>query len=576
MGKSLNTKQRVIFLLKNGIGFGHFRRALVLASELEKKGLEIIFLSQAKSTRIFDEYKFKVINVPLLHSLKSNNAALAFNSVINFIIEHLNPSLVIEDTYSDDYYLNIPALATTPRILILRRVSGDAIEEFFYSGKFGQYDMIYVMESKELCIDKLKSPLVKSVLDNSDLFDFCGDIFFQPEESMKQRMNHKYKVDQFDKTVVVNGGAGGWHLGENVCELIFDSVIEFAKNIKNYNQKVQFIIVTGPYSEHLISKYDEVELVNYQITMVGYEGNLSALLNIADVCVLRPGYNTTMEALQGEGQLILLPGISYMEDQKEWCDYLHNEFMVDFIPIEDIKKLQKVLLKSLIAPKPKREKVRNNACEVAEKIIRRMKLRVIGNNNFLLAFNLIDYKEKNSIKQYVQRYPRLARVSFVQKDQSVSGLNLQDTGAEPVVVVNSLQQSIHSITEFMGRKIIFYNDSDLSFLRKQQYEAIYDLESLGIISIEVTEIPFTTSERTLHILQNVIANRRKYAPDFVIKISQDSDQNEILKFIDSIHLLLEESNLRIMSINESFNEVSNQAVGRYRWNYDGLEIRNLS
>ena len=46
-------KRVVLFLLVNGIGFGHFKRALVIADAFDKNIYDVRFIVQASSTDIF-------------------------------------------------------------------------------------------------------------------------------------------------------------------------------------------------------------------------------------------------------------------------------------------------------------------------------------------------------------------------------------------------------------------------------------------------------------------------------------------------------------------------------------------
>ena len=69
-------------MLQNGIGFGHFKLALTLSKYLEKD-YEVIFLTQAKSTKIFRDYDYKVYNFPMLHTINSNTGILLFSKLLN-------------------------------------------------------------------------------------------------------------------------------------------------------------------------------------------------------------------------------------------------------------------------------------------------------------------------------------------------------------------------------------------------------------------------------------------------------------------------------------------------------------
>lgn len=96
-------------MLQNGIGFGHFKLALTIPKYLSEQ-CEISFITQTKSTEIFDNYNYKVYNITMLYTLKSNNEILIMDKIINSLIGKIKPDVIIEDTYLEDFYLNLPVL----------------------------------------------------------------------------------------------------------------------------------------------------------------------------------------------------------------------------------------------------------------------------------------------------------------------------------------------------------------------------------------------------------------------------------------------------------------------------------
>ena len=132
-------KKKIVFLLQNGIGFGHFKLALTIAHRMHPAEYEVIFITQAKSTRIFKGHPFRVFNIPPVYALKSNNEILLIHTLVNRLLNQLQPSLVIEDTYPDSFYLNLPALHYIPKMLLVNRLMGTEFENYYYSGILGQY-----------------------------------------------------------------------------------------------------------------------------------------------------------------------------------------------------------------------------------------------------------------------------------------------------------------------------------------------------------------------------------------------------------------------------------------------------
>ena len=142
-------KKKIVFMLQNGIGFGHFKLALNISKYL-KEECEISFITQAKSTRIFDDYDYKVYNFPMLYTLKSNNEILIINNILDDLINEIQPDLVIEDTYPEDFYLNLPSLMNVSKILLLNRLNNSEFENYYFNGILNQYKKIIVLLMKLL------------------------------------------------------------------------------------------------------------------------------------------------------------------------------------------------------------------------------------------------------------------------------------------------------------------------------------------------------------------------------------------------------------------------------------------
>src|SRR5579859_4958769 len=130
--------QRVVFLVQNGIGFGHIRRTLLIAEQIRllDPNVEVIFISQANSLLLFQMSPFRVINFPFLHRLPNNAAEHVYRTLLCEILANLKPTIVVEDTYPDQWYLSVPALQDIPKILIMRRIDPLAFDEFRRQGYF--------------------------------------------------------------------------------------------------------------------------------------------------------------------------------------------------------------------------------------------------------------------------------------------------------------------------------------------------------------------------------------------------------------------------------------------------------
>jgi len=312
---------RILFLVKNYIGFGHIRRTLLIADQIKalSPDVEIFFISQAKSLLLFQNTPYKVINFPFLQRLPNNACASVYAKLLNKIITDLHPTIVIEDTYPDEWYHSISGLQNIPKILILRRIDPIAFDDFRKEGFFSFYDRILIVHDREEFFAEHHLPKNVLLATLSDSFKFVGPVFHHPADSEITSVKEKYgRLGK--KLIVVNAGAGGDHCDDAYCEKLFSNVYNISCRLLAQGVcDVHFVLITGPYFR---AKYDASPLV----TVIDYEPYLSALLKIADVAILRPGYNVTQEALAGNAKIILVPGVSYMESQNLYAQYLSNKY----------------------------------------------------------------------------------------------------------------------------------------------------------------------------------------------------------------------------------------------------------
>jgi len=334
---------RVLFLVKNYIGFGHIRRTLLIADQIRalSPDVEIIFISQAKSLLLFQNKPYKVINFPFLHRLPNNACASVYAELLNKIITALHPTIIIEDTYPDEWYYSLSGLQNIPKILILRRIDPIAFDDFRKEGFFSFYDRILLVQDREEFLAEHHVPQCVLLATLSDTFRFVGPVIHHPSDT--EIISAKEKYGRLDKKlVVVNAGAGGDHFNDAYCEKLFSNVYNISCRLLEQGvSDVHFIFITGPYFR---ANYVDSTIV----TIIDYEPYLSALLKIADVAILRPGFNVTQEALAGSSNIILVPGVSYMESQHFYAQYLSKKYPgVQVGNCDDINSLYQLIEDSL-------------------------------------------------------------------------------------------------------------------------------------------------------------------------------------------------------------------------------------
>jgi hypothetical protein len=269
--------RHALFLVKNGIGFGHIRRAMLVAEVVSARGeLDPVIISQASSLALYRHTPVKVVNFPLLHRVASAVAEDCYTSILDRLIDRLDPAVVVEDTYPDPRYASLPALAGRPRLLLMRRLDGQSFDTLREQGRFAPYDAILIAQDREAFDREGHSPESVAAVLNSGRFRFVGNIAHTPTETDIEAVRCQY-APHGEPLVVVNGGAGGDQMPD------------------------------GPY-------YAGRPLTDTaNVTVRAFEPSLAALLAAARVAVIKPGNNVLSEALVGTAHLVLVPDVSFME-----------------------------------------------------------------------------------------------------------------------------------------------------------------------------------------------------------------------------------------------------------------------
>lgn len=540
--------KKIVFMLQNGIGFGHFKLALTISKYLKNK-CEISFITQAKSTMIFDNYDYKVYNFPMLYSLKSNNEILIMNNLINKLIEDIHPDLIIEDTYPEDFYMNLPATKNISKILLMNRLNSTEFENFFYNGVLNQYDKLIVLKEKEVFINEINAKEVKNYATYSDRIIYLNGVFNEPTEEIKEEVEKKYNLKKFEKNIVVNCGAGGWHIGNNICEKIFDKVINVTNNLVKKGMNVQSILVLGPYSKYLEEKYKNC--INKHIKIVDFETNLDALFTKTDLVILRPGYNTTMEALAGKQNVLLLPGISYMEDQDIWCRELAETYGIDYINVDNLDDMDSKIDELLNNNKRTSAKPINNTKNVANEILNTL-IKDIKNKEVQICVNNLINGNNLSLPKNVYN---------LTEDKTIDNIH----------ILNMLDINFLDYPKYDS--FIFVNDINLELNRQSFYTTRYDLT--GINKIEYEEVVFSNYKQLFSEIATILDNPQRFTNNIMITLPKLS-KNELDNFTTELEKFIKCNNLNVISLNQILTNLVNGSISNYKYGFYRPEITKLS
>ncbi len=330
----------VLFLVKNDSGLGHIRRAVVLSKALRRSGVSSVIVSQASSLVMFDDPELRVLNLPLMERLKSSAAEEAYAALLDAVVARLDPELVVEDTYPDSRYLGLPSLRGLPRALVLRRLDPIAFEQIRRRGGFSSYDRILIAQTREDFEAEPHTSATRRLVMSSGRFRFVGPVFHEPTPQEVNAVRRRYQVGE-QPLVVVNAGSGGDQLNDAFADRLFANARRIADTCLLQGLSAQFVLVVGPYY-----RGRQIE-PSVNVEVVGFEPRLAALLRLASVAVLRPGHNVVHEALGGPAQLVLVPGIPWMEGQAEFAHRLATRLGAAVVEVDDYQALECTVISAL-------------------------------------------------------------------------------------------------------------------------------------------------------------------------------------------------------------------------------------
>jgi predicted glycosyltransferase len=303
--------KNVIFLVKNGIGYGHIRRAILLAQALRgRPGLRPIIISQAHTLHLFAGAGIPVVNFPLLQRLPTDVSEDCYTDILDALLAKLDPAVIVEDTYPDQRYARLESVRGVPRILLMRRLDGLSLDQLRTRGTLAQYDEILIAQTPDEFALEGHSGQTRAMVESTNRFCFVGTIHHTPSTDDIRRAREIFAPGP-EPLVVVSAGAGGDQLSDGFGDRLFGSCADLAARLLDEHHPARFVLVTGPY-------YAGRPLAaTANTTVLQFEPTLPALLASADVAVVKPGHNVLCETLTGSANLVLVPDASFMEGVEE-------------------------------------------------------------------------------------------------------------------------------------------------------------------------------------------------------------------------------------------------------------------
>jgi predicted glycosyltransferase len=360
-------KRIIFFVFDGGYGVGHLRRLTRIAKELQGPFSCLIITGHRTVAHWFTPEECEYVHLPSWDSLiaaksqywgrkpfvemNEKEAIKLRKEIIKGIIKGYKPDAifvdhiplgkeeelaeVIKNTKVKKYYVTRGFLNETENIqkLILGGKAKEYLEKY--------YDRIFVACDEKICNFGQKYNLSQTL---QEKITYTGYVVEKPSADQLLKIRNERGLKSDDIWIVCS--AGGGQIGEKLIK----KCIGLSSTFKN----VFFDIILGPRScivwEEITSTYMDRENVRLH-----KESTYLPLLHAsADIFVSTGGYNSLLEALQGNPLIICCPARENHQDEQ----YTHASHLSPYININITTDLEdlKAALEDKIALVRKREK----------------------------------------------------------------------------------------------------------------------------------------------------------------------------------------------------------------------------
>jgi hypothetical protein len=273
----------VVFIAHNGIGLGHLSRSLALAEHLLRRGVPPVVYSQG-SLPDFVTRRLPAKRVPLVRLMTESERSDLVSEIAAYA-GISRPAVVLEDTHP----VNLTFPPSIRRILVVRPTTWKYLQ-----GLNAKYRRTY---SHFLMADTPGSPTwpynhsqTKRISSFRNWL-LIGPVFRKVEAEEIAEVRARLALNPGIRVCVFTMGGGGEQASGDALRFVA-AAVRIAEQLRSNDPNCRLIFIRGPYFPQGINIPDLFEQRHE-------EPNMPALLQLAKAAVIRPGFNTTWECIQG-------------------------------------------------------------------------------------------------------------------------------------------------------------------------------------------------------------------------------------------------------------------------------------
>jgi hypothetical protein len=311
----------IAFLAHNGIGLGHLSRAAVLCDALSSAGFSPVIFAQGYLPEWVAE-KYPGKRVEVLWRLGAAEKTRVAAEIANYV-SLSEPAVVFEDTHPEP--VELPprvgrVLVVRPGVLSHMR----SLQERHHS----TYKAFLIADSPGSPTWPYAADETEEIL-SWENWHYIGPVYTRARQEERDAVAARYAFGPGQRLCVFTTGGGGKQeaSGDDIRSFVARAEA-IAGEILSGRPEARLLFVKGPYFPTDVDVPGVFETVEVEPCMPG-------LLSLAHGAVIRPGYNTTWECIQGKTPFVPLLSTSFKEPMEERLSTLRAHGLL----VEDLPRL---------------------------------------------------------------------------------------------------------------------------------------------------------------------------------------------------------------------------------------------